>query len=192
MKFEGVESMRAFVGLEVERKEVLEALAHAQEELAGTKAELKMVRRENLHFTVKFLGEISEGEAAEADSRLRGVHLAQATVRVEGVGAFPDARRPRVVWAGVAKPDEPRVSMIASAVISTLRGIGEEDERPFSPHITLARVRSPRNGTELSSFLRANASRTFGETRVATLKLKSSALTPSGPEYSDVGVYPLG
>lgn len=163
-----------------------------QRELAATGADLKLVERQNLHFTLKFLGEISEAQAKDADGRLKALRLTGGEVSVAGVGAFPSPRRPNVVWVGVANEDAERVKAIAEAVIKALEGIGERDSRPFQAHLTLARVRSFRNGGELSSLIETNADRVFGKVRLSSFTLKSSLLTPKGPVYSDVGVYSLG
>jgi len=69
-------------------------------------------------------------------------------------------------------------------------GIGEKEDRPFTAHITLARNRSGTPGS-FASLLKSEAGRSFGTVKLSTLKLKSSTLTPQGPVYSDVGVYPL-
>ncbi len=183
--------MRAFVALEISNPSVLDALVVFQQELSGKGADMKLVERENIHFTVKFLGEISEVQAKEADSRLRSLSLKGAKVEVRGVGAFPNVGRPNVVWVGVPSDQEVRVSAIARAAIEVLDEVGESDTRPFRAHATLARVRSQRGSSELSSLLRASSDRPFGPIALTQLKLKSSVLTPQGPRYSDVGVYAL-
>ncbi|MDG7011078.1 MAG: RNA 2',3'-cyclic phosphodiesterase [Nitrososphaerota archaeon] len=182
--------MRAFVALEVPAQ-VVDSLAAFQRELFSSGADVKLVERENLHFTAKFLGEISEAQAAEAESRLRKLSLKSARVEVRGVGAFPDLSRPRVVWASVPKGQAGLVLPMLKEVIDSLDGIGERDDRPFQLHLTLARVRSGRNLRELQQAVRDNADRSFGIADLISLKLKSSHLTPKGPIYHDVGVYRL-
>jgi len=182
--------MRAFVALEVPMS-VADSLAQIQKELEATGADIKLVERENLHLNLKFLGEISEAQASDVRARLGRLSLKGANVALRGVGAFPTANRPRVVWAGVAPERESLVMPIAQGVISALEGIGERDDRPFRPHITLGRVRSGRNMRELAELLRQNSQREFGMVGLKEIKFKSSTLTPSGPVYKDEGVYPL-
>ncbi|HUK80226.1 MAG TPA: RNA 2',3'-cyclic phosphodiesterase [Nitrososphaerales archaeon] len=184
------EFVRAFVALEVSG-DVTDSLVQAQRELEVTGADIKLVERENLHLNLKFLGEISEAQVSEAKSRLARLSLKGAGARIRGIGAFPAPSRPRVVWAGVAPEDESLVVQIAKGVIAALEGIGERDDRPFTPHITLGRVRSGRNLRELVEVLRRNAGRDFGAAKLSEVKLKSSTLTGSGPVYRDEGVYPL-
>ena len=183
-------SLRAFVALEFNEPPVLGALVAMQRQLSEAGADLKLVESTNLHFTVRFLGEISDGDASEADSRLKRLSLSAPSVELRGLGAFPNAGNPRVLWVGVAREHEGLVSPIALAVRSALAGIGEKEDRPFTAHITLARNRSGMLGS-LRLLLRSEADRSFGAVRLSTLKLKSSSLTPHGPVYTDVGVYPL-
>ena len=182
--------MRAFVALEIPGS-VVDSLVQTQKELEATGADVKLVERENLHLNLKFLGELRDAEVAEAKSRLGRLSLKGLDVTIRGVGAFPNSARPRVVWAGIAPEDEPRVIPIARGVIGALEGIGERDDRPFRPHVTLARVRSGRNMRELTGVLRQIAGVEFGTVSLREIKLKSSTLTPSGPVYRDEGVYLL-
>jgi RNA 2',3'-cyclic 3'-phosphodiesterase len=183
-------TLRAFVALEISNP-ALDSLAKFQEELKATGADIKLVERENLHFTVKFLGEVSESQAADAGSRLGSLVLKGLDLEVRGAGAFPNPSRARVVWAGVSSEHEALVTPVAQQVIEALEGIGERDERPFRAHVTLGRVRSDRNSEQLQQLLRDNSDRPFGVVRLSKLKLKSSVLRPGGPVYIDLGVYPL-
>lgn len=184
-------SVRSFVALEIADQGVLDSLASFQKELLDAGADLKAVERENIHFTLKFLGEISDAQASDAGRRLGSLRLRGGTIEVKGVGAFPSPSRPNVVWVGVAPEDEGLVLPIAESVIDVLADIGQREDRPFRPHATVARVRSGRAGAALASLLRSNSGRNFGRTRLAAVKLKSSILTPSGPVYRDLGEYPL-
>lgn len=180
--------MRAFLALEVSGQ-VMERLQAAQEELKKTGADLGLVARENTHFTVKFLGEIPESAVSEIDTRIGRLKLRAIEIAVRGMGAFPDPRRPRVVWAGVGSEDELKMNAICKSVIGALEGIGRPEDHDFHAHITLARVRSPRNTEALTSLIRRNQALDFGRTKIDIVKLKSSRLTPRGPIYSDVREY---
>lgn len=183
--------MRAFLSLDIENEAVMREMVRAEEELASTGADLKLVERQNLHFTVKFFGEIAESQVPEIDKRIGDLELKQIDARVAGVGVFPDLRSPRVVWVGVAPPDADSVTSIGESVIAAVQGIGQPEDHEFHPHITLARVRSGRNKQELARYVQENAARAFGASPIRTLKLKSSVLGPNGPTYTDVKVYSL-
>ena len=171
--------------------EVRENLMKVEEELKQTRADIKLVERENLHFTVKFLGEVPENVVAEIDRRVMTLALRRMDVGIRGLGAFPDERHPRVVWAGVSPQDLASVSSSGQQVIDVLEGIGESDERGFHPHITVARVRSPRNLEALTSVIRECSTKEFGRSTITALKLKSSSLTPNGPTYRDIKEFSL-
>ena len=171
---------------------IIDNLLTIEEELRQTRADIRLVERTNLHFTVKFLGEIPEDRVAEIDRRIGALALPKIEVGVRGLGAFPDMKRPRVIFAGASPEDEEAVSKSARQVIDALRGIGEEeDSRPYHPHITVARVRSPRNQEALLKVVLDRSNSDFGRTAMTALKLKSSTLTPNGPIYRDVREYAL-
>lgn len=183
--------MRAFVALELQEPGIIDGLVGFQRELEKTGGDLKLVELENLHFTVKFLGEISDAQASEAAKRLQALKLPGASVTVKGVGAFPSPGNPNVIWVGVATEDVGKVRQIAEPVITALEGVGERDNRPFHAHLTVARVRTARNRSEVESLIQANSDRVFGNAKLSTLKLKSSVLTSMGARHSDLGVYLL-
>ncbi|MBI3859432.1 MAG: RNA 2',3'-cyclic phosphodiesterase [Thaumarchaeota archaeon] len=183
--------MRAFVALEIPDRKVMESIVRFQDEVRATGADVKLVERQNLHFTIRFLGEVTPEQASEADRRLKELGMKGEEVEVKGTGAFPGSGRPSVLWVGVADPDEEKVLRIAARVNELLDGLGESDDRPFRAHLTLGRVRSQRGSGSLTELLAQNAGRSFGRVRLSELKLKSSQLTPSGPVYTDVGAYPL-
>jgi RNA 2',3'-cyclic 3'-phosphodiesterase len=183
--------LRCFVSLEISDEKILDSLVSFQRELVGTGADLKLVERENIHFTLKFLGEISEGMKDDAHERLLKLRIPSVTVSVQGIGAFPNVFRPNIVWVGVSPADSSKVVSIAKEVIDSLSGIGESDERGFQPHTTLARVKSGRNRESLSSLLKSSSARQFGPIQLMSVRLKSSQLTPNGPIYRDLGVYAL-
>lgn len=182
--------MRAFLAFDISET-VRERLAVAQRELKSTGAEVSVVARENLHFTVKFLGDVPDQVAGIIDERLASLNLRAIDVTVNGLGAFPDRRHPRVVWAGVNAADEATVSQTAAAILVALKDVGKPEDKSFRPHITLARVKSPRNIVTLVDFVTKNSGREFGPTRISSLKLKSSQLTPNGSVYTDVREYAL-
>lgn len=142
------------------------------------------VREANLHFTLRFLGDCDSGSAAAAAD---AVHEAAASrtafpVALGALGAFPDARRARVLWAGLAEGAGPLVEL-AEAVARALANRGVPPEpRPFAPHLTLGRVREP------ADWSRALAAASPLEARfeVRSLRLVQSTLAPGGARYEVV------
>jgi 2'-5' RNA ligase len=147
----------------------------------------------NLHLTVKFLGQVSEeridaivGAATQATACLRAFDA-----RVCGLGAFPSAARPRVVWAGVTD-GAPAMVDLAGRVDRALAPLGfPAESRPFSPHVTLGRVRQPGRNPELAAALGSAAGREFGRVRVAGASLMRSELSRGGARYTELALLAL-
>jgi len=155
------------------------------DELRTVKADLKPVKPENMHLTLKFLGEISEGRVDEISDVLTDClsSFSAFDVSLKGVGVFPNLKRIRVVWVGYDKNREKLVGM-NNSIEGALSKIGFQREHRFHPHLTLARVRSPRKQDELISFVKKYESTPFGEIKIKSVDLMQSTLTPKGPIYS--------
>lgn len=181
--------MRAFVGVPVPPERELVALLDG---LAQTRADLKVVLPENLHMTLSFLGDVPDGAAgaiAQAVGRATSRHRSfRAPMR--SVGAFPNVRHPRVVWAGAAEP-EPLVRL-ALDVREELQHAGfRGDDKDFRAHVTLARVRSDRGGGELVRFLQEHGRDELPDLAVREARLYRSTLGRAGPTYETLAALPL-
>jgi 2'-5' RNA ligase len=167
-------------------------LAAAAADLRAREPGLAWVRADNLHLTLRFLGEIEPGtlERVREGMAVAAATVAPFTVALGGLGAFPSGRAPRVVWAGVVAGGE-GLRALHAALESTLvaRGIPGEG-RTFHAHVTLARARDRRGASGLASALGEGPA--FGEVRVATLHLMRSELGPGGSRYSVLAEVPLG
>ncbi len=175
--------MRSFIAVDINNQRLLEAL----DELARTRADIKLVKPENLHMTMKFLGEIP-GDKAEAVAMAMERSLVEFKafdVTLRGLGAFPTIKRPRVIWAGFALNGEKFVAM-NKVLEEKLSELGFQREERFHPHLTLARTRSSRGKEELTALLERWKDADLGGFRVAAVELKKSTLTPKGPIYSTV------
>jgi len=152
--------------------------------LTKTGADLKIVEPKNIHITMRFLGDITLDTVEKIFDGMNKVQFVPFDVKICGVGAFPDVRYPRVVWAGITQGAE-ELRDIFNQLEPQLRTLGfAPDSKGFSPHLTIARVRSGRNKSELASFVGENSNYDFGTVRAACLRLKRSVLTPKGPIYS--------
>jgi 2'-5' RNA ligase len=149
---------------------------------------------ENLHITLKFLGGVDGERIAALVESLRAAVDGQRAFPLEivGLGAFPSAMRPRVLWAGVADGLEP-LTTVAGRVEAAMAAQGfPPEERGFSPHVTLGRVREPRRAPALTEALAAGATRPFGRVAVEAIALMRSDLSPRGARYSELASLPLG
>ena len=178
------ESIRSFLAFDIENDTVLNRLAAAQRQLLQTGADVKLVEPQNIHITIRFLGNITPAMVEKIFDEMKQIQFTPFTVQIKGLGAFPNPRYPRVVWAGITQGAE-QLKNIFSQLEPKLRGLGfTPDTRGFSPHLTIARVRSGRNKQQLAEFLTKKANYEIGTVDARCLRLKKSALTPRGPIYS--------
>lgn len=111
---------------------------------------------------------------------------------IESLGAFPTASRPRVIWAGLGRGLEP-LTDLAGRVEGALADVGfASEDRPFSPHVTLGRVREPRRDARLEAAVLAGAHVPFGTVAVGRVSLMQSQLSPRGARYTELSSHPLG
>lgn len=180
------EVMRTFIAIEIENGDVLRKLIEARDQLLGVGADLKPVEDENIHLTLRFIGEIPAGLVKVLCHEISGVRYHRFQMHVRGVGAFPTLSRPRVIWAGVGEGSEDVISLY-KLIEPIVRRLGVPAEREeFVPHITLARVKGPRNVDKLVKLLSSMVDTDFGYTEVTAVYVKKSVLTPRGPIYSNL------
>jgi RNA 2',3'-cyclic 3'-phosphodiesterase len=179
-----MESIRSFLAFDIDSEVVMKRLVDIQGLLLKTGADLKVVEPQNIHITVRFLGNVSEGTVEKIFLDMQKLQFTPFDVKIHGVGAFPDARYPRVVWAGITQGAND-LRQIFSQLEPHLQALGfAPDPKGFSPHLTIARVRSGRNKVELAKFITDNVNFEFGVVHAKCFRLKKSELRPTGPVYS--------
>lgn len=182
------ELVRAFLAVEVSDEARGQVAAMLSDLRVRRGPQVRWVKPDVMHLTLVFLGEVPEGFIRSADERLAGVlpQLPAFTCRLAGLGAFPSPQRARVVWAGVEAGRDALVALQRTAA-KALERIGFEPERrPFSPHLTLGRLREPGDVSPLlgTQFV----SECFPVGRVV---LFQSVLRPQGPDYTVLHEYRL-
>ena len=185
--------MRAFLSYDISDSTFLQRVQGLQQDLKGTGADLKLVSPQILHFTIRFLGEIDETDKFQIIDALKGkVENFAVDLRFQGIGAFPDERRISVIWVGIDSGSATSIESQAfnvNSLLQTVPTLKNIDSKKFSPHVTLARVRSGRSKDRLVDFIHENKTKDFGTSQIRNLRLKLSLLTPAGPEYSDLHVF---
>ncbi|HEY3315825.1 MAG TPA: RNA 2',3'-cyclic phosphodiesterase [Bacillota bacterium] len=186
-----VEEWRLFVAISLP-DEVGRAVAPIIDELRRTKADVKWVQPENLHLTLKFLGEVPVGKAERIAEALRAVPEREPfRLALRGIDAFPSPASPRVVWIGLAD-GVPDFISLAHDVDGALVKLGFlREKKPVSPHLTLGRVRSPMNGEALRAAIGRLTAVEAGGFLAGEARLYRSELRPSGPVYSVVANLPF-
>lgn len=149
----------------------------------------RWVAPEQLHLTLRFVGEVDGGLFREIREALNAVDGGAFDLRVKGFGYFPPRKEPRVLWAGVEPTAE--VTALRNRVEKALVRLGLEPEpRKFSPHITLARLEGTPVG-KVTQFLAGNSLYTSPAFTVSEFHLYSSVLTPKGAIHTVEASYPL-
>jgi len=172
--------MRTFVAIEVNNKDVLNSIHKIQAEL-NIKA--KPVELHNMHFTVQFLGEVSEDMVRKISDVLNSIEFSAFSITFGSIGVFPKPNSPRVIWIGVTDGIN-ELEKLAEMIRSKLSDIGFSPDKKFKPHVTIFRVKNKIE--DLSSKLEKFSSCSFGKQLISEIKLKKSELTPNGPIYTDL------
>ena len=180
--------MRAFIAIEIPQA-VKEGMAVVRDRLRSAGVDAGWSRPEGVHLTLKFLGEVSE-ELVPEIMRTLALALGDAgrfRLGVEGVGVFPNPAAARVVWFGLSG-DVQALAALQAAVEQAMAGLGiERDDRPFTPHLTLGRIRLIRKRSAwLEGLAEVRNSRLPGF-EVGSVSLIESQLRQTGAVYRELG-----
>jgi len=185
--------LRSFLAIELP-KSIQKKIEEVQRDLKISRADVKWVRPENIHLTLKFLGNVEE---SRFEPILQSIgSLIQRTspfpVKVQGMGAFPHSKNPRVIWMGLI--DETKgLTTLQKSLEGALEKIGFEPEgRPFQPHLTLGRVRTSRGKDDLIGKMEKHREEEFGDVEAGEIVLFKSELKPTGPIYTPLKKLKLG
>jgi RNA 2',3'-cyclic 3'-phosphodiesterase len=178
--------MRTFIAIELP-KEIKEYLAKLQQELKTAQADVKWVEPDNIHLTLKFLGEIDDTLLEKITAIINDVanKISAFKLRINSLGAFPKIDSPRVIWVGVDAGDK-EVKEIAGKLEEEIAKIGiPKEDRPFSSHITIGRTKSGLNQQKLVQVLKdkfdlGGKNPEFSASKITLFK---STLSPKGPAY---------
>ena len=145
---------------------------------------IKPTEAYNLHFTLIFLGDVSDEDAGRIKSKLAEIRFEPFPLTYAGIGAFPRPSAARLVWIGVDQNGEQNLKTLASDVVAKMAELKFEIDKPFSPHMTLFRVRdAPIDIREIVTRFQGTI---FGSDVVDRIHLKQSILSPNGPTYSNI------
>ncbi|MGD8276482.1 MAG: RNA 2',3'-cyclic phosphodiesterase [Gemmatimonadota bacterium] len=184
--------MRLFVAINLPEAERTR-LHHAAADLRRSALPVRWVARDALHLTLAFLGEVAEPRLDTIRSALErvGAERTAFEVVVGGLGAFPSAKRPRVVWVGIEAA--PELLALQRDVEAALAPLGFEPEaRPFSPHLTLGRARRDARPGDFGAFERLAQAMRYGATvPVRSVDLMQSHLSSAGARYERIARAPL-
>jgi RNA 2',3'-cyclic 3'-phosphodiesterase len=175
--------VRLFVAIQIPA-DIRAAFADLLKEFRAIAPLAKWVRADNLHVTLKFLGETDSAKLAAIQNSISTVHSTQSvSLDFRGLGFFPNEKRPRVFWAGMEAT--PNLATLATDIDRAAHQIGFPlEERPFTPHLTLARFNPPGLPPKLAAAARENVHRSFGSFTAREFHLIESKLKSTGAEYT--------
>ena len=179
------ETIRTFIAIELPPQAHVE-LVSLQAELKKSAADVKWVEPENIHLSVRFIGDVGPDRAEEIKKQLAETAAGSKAFEftMKGIGAFPDLSFPRVIWLGVDR-GAAESARFAGDLEAKLRAIGiSGEERKFHPHITLGRVRSQKNSDRLRKLIETTKFEASPIIKAEYLTLFMSRLTPQGSIYT--------
>ena len=183
MKPQNTEYWRTFIAIEI-TKPLKEMIRETQATLRRTQADVKWVSPDNIHLTLRFLGDTpcQDIEKVKAIVRQAAEFQGPFSLEINRLGAFPHLKHPRVLWVGLSK-GEKELSNLARQLDDQLQKAGfEKEAKGFSPHITIGRVRSSSGISDLCQACQ-NIALTPLEQQVHSVMFIKSTLTPQGPIY---------
>lgn len=187
--------IRVFVAIPVpaEQRRVLGTVIRALEAKIPPRA-VRWVVPDQIHLTLRFLGDVPQTAVSELMEALgrASAGVSGFELRIEGLGCFPRADSPRVLWAGVGG-DLSELERLAEGVVRETSGWGQPEGDPFSPHLTLGRVKTQRReeGRAVGEAVRRACLPRIEPWQGEAVHLMRSELSPTGAKYSELGVLRL-
>jgi len=184
--------MRTFVAIELPDDLRAEVIAY-QHKLQSFDAQIRWVKPEQMHITLKFLGEIDQNQLNLLDELFQVVAKPTAPfeVNLQGLGAFPNLRRPSILWAGVTTGAEALSGLAGQVEVASAELGFKKEKRGFNPHLTLGRLKSPKGLPPLMDRIRKDESKLFRTFPVNEFVFMLSELKPTGAEYTRLNTYNL-
>jgi len=186
-------TIRAFLALDPP-EEILREIGRIQDRLRKLiHGDLRWVRPEGIHLTLKFFGDVSENAVVKisAVAGQAAAPVGSFELAIGGTGVFPDPSRPRIIWLGM-NGDVARLATFQRGLERALGEIGfPPAERPFRPHLTLGRIKSPKGLIGLAEALEKEKAVTTERFTASGLILFQSDLTPRGAVYTRLAGYPF-
>ena len=179
------ELIRAFIAIELPAK-IAQELEKIQDKLKDETNKITWVKPENIHLTIKFLGDIETNKIDSIAKVLEDAadNLSSFKISIKGVGAFPTIENPRVLWVGIEE-DDTNVSQLYNNLEHGLTTLGfEKEQRAFKPHLTLGRIKFLKDKRTLKQHLEKVAGINLGKFEVGSFYLFKSKLTPEGAVHT--------
>lgn len=189
--------MRAFIAVDIDevvRKEIDGIMTRLKKGAQFTSANPAWVSADNIHITLKFLGEISDDMIPKIEKVLKktAAETKPFDLEIRKIGVFPDMHRPKVVWIGIDHGKKLLFNLQENLEKKMVLNEFESEDRPFSPHITIARLKSLKGTAQFMDVVHSHVSCSAGTCLIKELILFKSVLKPGGPEYTPLIKVPFG
>lgn len=182
--------IRCFLAIDIEPK-LIANIKTIQEEFKKTNADIKYVPMENIHFTLKFFGDISEESIDKVSIAINNVikNYSPFEIAISGSGAFPNEDYIKVIWIGISKNST--FINLQNDLDNEFKKLGFKKEKNYTAHLTIGRMKSPKNKKEVKNVLDLFKNYEIGFMKISNLSLKSSQLTSNRPIYSEIANFEL-
>ncbi|MDP2158585.1 MAG: RNA 2',3'-cyclic phosphodiesterase [Nitrospirota bacterium] len=185
-------TIRSFISIELS-DDIRRSMADLIAELRKAGADVTWVPAEKIHLTLKFLGNTDESLIPKIKERISNklLHYNAFYINISGIGCFPSEKRPRVLWVGIERSDI--LQSIQKEIDTEVAGLGfAREDRPFSPHLTIGRVRSQKGVAEMLRRFAEFRTTDFGAVEVKSIHIMKSELKPAGAEHTSLAEIPIG
>jgi RNA 2',3'-cyclic 3'-phosphodiesterase len=176
--------MRTFIAVDISASAIAKMQIEIMSSAGWNPKEVKPVATQNFHFTLFFLGEKSDMDVDRIKIKMAEISFEPFTLTYSNVGGFPKPAAARVIWIGVDQEGGQKLIALANDVVAKMAMLGFSADKPFSPHMSLFRVRGV--PIQVSGITAKYEGRTFGSELIDRIQLKKSDLSPSGPNYSNI------
>ena len=173
--------MRVFVSIDISNNEIINSIKNFQDSI---KVDAKVIESKNFHFTLQFLGEISERNIQLIIQELKKIEFSKFKICLKGIGVFPNIKSPKIIWVGTDENSSTKMIDLSKKIQKSLRTLGFTTDKSFKPHITVFRIKKKIG--DIRKEMETHENINFGIQKVSSFKLKKSELTPNGPIYSDL------
>ncbi len=183
-------TIRSFLAIELD-EELVPKILDVQKEFKKTNANIKYVPSQNMHFTLKFFGNIDLDMVEDISSAVEKVikNYSSFDLNIKNCGCFPNKKVIKVLWLGLEEGSP--IKDLQKDLDKEFRKLGFKKERNFISHLTIGRVKSPKNKKEIRETIERVEDIEIGQMTVSKICLKKSTLTPQGPIYEDIKVFEL-
>jgi 2'-5' RNA ligase len=173
---------RGFIAIDIN---VTPNVLNLLQDITNSNADVKLVEPQNIHITIKFLGDVQEDNIDDIEQIMKDSvkEIEPFTLKLSGTGVFPNQNYIRVVWIGIK--DAEIIETISRSIDERLSQLGfKREKRGFSAHLTIGRVKTAKNKQLLLKAIERYKDFEFSTQEVNSIKLKKSDLTPKGPIYT--------